>query len=60
MIVLLSRLTGDEDIAVGTRHENQMPFVLRTAIDPNEAFTTLLAKVEEVSYLPDGCGGANL
>lgn len=54
LVVLLSRLTGDENVAIGTRRGNQVPFVLRTAVDPNEAFSTLLAHVEEVFYMLDG------
>ena len=54
LVVLLSRLTGDEDIAIGTRHGNQVPFVLRVAIDSKKPFSTLLADVEEVLHLHSG------
>lgn len=47
-MVLVSRLTGDEDIAVGTSKRKGIPFVLRTAVDSNEGFATLLARVDEV------------
>lgn len=51
LVVLLSRLTGDEDIAIGTSHENQIPFVLRIAIDPKTSFSKLLTDVEKVSII---------
>jgi L-2-aminoadipate reductase len=47
-MVLVSRLTGDENIAVGTRDEKRVPFVLRTAIDLNEAYQSFVARVKEV------------
>ena len=49
-MTLISRLTGDEDIAVGTSKDNGVPFVLRTAVDLKEDFATLLARVDEVHY----------
>lgn len=54
LVILLSRLTGDDNIAVGTGCSDQLPFVLRAAIDPNEAFSTLLARIGEVFILPRG------
>ena len=48
LVVLVSRLTGDEDIALGTSNGDGMPFVLRTAIDLKEPFERLLVRVEEV------------
>lgn len=47
-MVLVSRLTGDENIAVGTSEANGIPFVLRTAVDLNEGFAKLLARAEQV------------
>lgn len=47
-MALVSRLTGDEDISVGTSKGNGIPFVLRTAVDSNEEFAELVARVEEV------------
>lgn len=44
----MSRLTGDENIALGTSKCNGIPFVLRTAVDSNEEFVKLLLRVEEV------------
>lgn len=41
-------MTGDEDIAVGTSKDKGIPFVLRTAVDSNEEFATLLARVDGV------------
>lgn len=48
-IVLVARLTGDEDIAVGTTSsEDGRPFVLRVPIDSSETFHQLYEKVEKV------------
>ncbi|KAL2312138.1 L-2-aminoadipate reductase [Schizosaccharomyces pombe] len=44
-IILVSRMTGDEDISIGTSSENAIPFVLRTFIQPSDSFLDLLAKV---------------
>lgn len=49
LMVLVSRLTGDDNIAVGTSNGNGAPFVLSTAVDLKEAFTDLLARVNEVA-----------
>lgn len=50
-IVLVARLTGDEDIAVGTTSaDDGRPFVLRVPIDPSETFNQLYAKVEKVYF----------
>lgn len=54
LMVLLSRLTGDDNIAIGTGHSDQTPFVLRAGIDPNEAFATMLARIGEVLHMPHG------
>lgn len=48
-MVLVSRLTGDDNIAVGTSNGDGVPFVLSTAIDLKEAFMDLLARVNEVA-----------
>lgn len=53
-MVLLSRLTGDDNITIGTGDSDQLPFVLRAAIDPNEAFSTFLARLGEVFIMFDG------
>lgn len=48
-VVLVARLTGDEDIAVGTTSgDDGRPFVLRVPISPSETFSQLYAKVEKV------------
>lgn len=48
-IVLVARLTGDEDIAVATSSaDDGRPFVLRVPIDYAETFVQLHAKVEKV------------
>ena len=51
-VILVSRLTGDEDIALGANAEaDGQPFVLRVLTSPGETFAHLLAKVQEVSNL---------
>ena len=50
--VLVARLTGDEDIAVGTSvGDDGRPFVLRVPIDASETFSQLYAKVDKVCLL---------
>ena len=48
LIVLVSRLTGDEDIALGSSHVDGLPFVLRIALNPNESFIQLLTRVRKL------------
>ncbi|KKK23028.1 hypothetical protein AOCH_005357 [Aspergillus ochraceoroseus] len=46
-VVLVARLTGDEDIAIGTSvGDDGRPFVLRVPIDPSESFLQLYGKVQ--------------
>jgi L-aminoadipate-semialdehyde dehydrogenase len=48
-VVLVARLTGDEDIAVATSSaEDGRPFVLRVSIEQSETFKQLYSKVENV------------
>lgn len=48
-VILVARLTGDEDIAVGTSvGDDGRPFVLRVPIDASESFLQLYAKVDKV------------
>lgn len=48
-VILISRLTGEDDIAFGTNAEQDgEPFVLRTSISPEVTFIQLLEKVKEV------------
>lgn len=48
-VILVARLTGDEDIAVGTSlGDDGRPFVLRVPIDTSETFRQLYAKVDKV------------
>jgi L-aminoadipate-semialdehyde dehydrogenase len=48
-VVLVARLTGDEDIAVGTSvGDDGRPFVIRVPISASETFTQLYAKVDKV------------
>ncbi|KMU77277.1 alpha-aminoadipate reductase large subunit [Coccidioides immitis RMSCC 3703] len=47
-VVLVSRLTGDEDIALGTSSESDgRSFVLRVPISQNESFAKLYSRVSE-------------
>ncbi|KAI5798979.1 hypothetical protein EDC01DRAFT_25374 [Geopyxis carbonaria] len=46
--VLAARLTGDEDISIGTSGENKEPFVLRLPITPETTFASLLASVKNL------------
>lgn len=51
-VILVSRLTGDDDIALGVNAQlDGLPFVLRVATSPKETFAQLLAKVQEVSNI---------
>jgi L-aminoadipate-semialdehyde dehydrogenase len=52
-LVLVQRLTGDEDISIGTSSEGGDPFVLRAQISPADSFATLLARVKKVEFDPD-------
>lgn len=48
-VILISRLTGDEDIAIGTNIEpDGQPFVLRVPVSPEETFIHLSSKIKEV------------
>ena len=48
-VVLVARITGDEDIAVATSSSDDgRPFVLRVPVDFGESFLQLQAKVEKV------------
>ncbi|KAJ4541436.1 large subunit of alpha-aminoadipate reductase [Exophiala dermatitidis] len=50
LLVLVSRLTGDEDISIGTNAQQDGPaFVLRTSISPSESFSSLFKRVQELS-----------
>ncbi|EXJ65614.1 L-aminoadipate-semialdehyde dehydrogenase [Cladophialophora psammophila CBS 110553] len=50
LIVLVSRLTGDEDISIGTNVKtNGPPFVLKTAVTASEPFSQLLKTVQELA-----------
>lgn len=50
-VVLVSRLTGDENITVGTSNDEGTPFVLRTAVDLKESFADLSIRIEEVKLV---------
>ena len=48
--ILIGRLTGDEDIAIGTNAKpDGQPFVLRVLVTSEETFTSVLSKIQEVS-----------
>lgn len=54
-VILIFRLTGDEDIALGANAETDgLPFVLRISVSPEETFTQISSKVKEVSRVPTG------
>jgi L-aminoadipate-semialdehyde dehydrogenase len=49
LVILVARLTGDEDIAVGTSvGDDGRPFVLRVPYEASETFAQLYAKVDKV------------
>lgn len=48
LILLVSRLTGEENITLGTSDGKGLPFVMRILIDSNEPFTKLMARVQDV------------
>jgi L-aminoadipate-semialdehyde dehydrogenase len=52
--ILAARLTGDEDISIGSEGENKEPFVLRLPIDLKNSFATLLSTVKGVCRLHYG------
>ena len=48
LAVVIARLTGDEDVSIGTNDAaGGPPFVLRTFITSSEAFSTVLDKVKD-------------
>lgn len=48
--VLAARLTGDEDISLGTSAETKEPFVLRLPVTAGTTFIELLKSVKEVCF----------
>ena len=46
--MLVSRLTGDENVVLGTSDRDGTPFVLTTNVDSKESFASLLARVQNV------------
>jgi L-2-aminoadipate reductase len=53
-LALVYRLTGDEDLSIGTSSESGDPFVLRCTVSPVEPFNSLLAKVKRVRFQTNG------
>jgi L-2-aminoadipate reductase len=52
-VILVSRLTGDDDIAIGTNAEPKiLPFVLRVSVAPTDPFAEVVSKVKQVSRIP--------
>ncbi|KIW44701.1 L-aminoadipate-semialdehyde dehydrogenase [Exophiala oligosperma] len=50
LVVLVSRLTGDEDISIGINSvENGPAFVLRTSVTPTEPFSQLYTRISDIS-----------
>jgi L-2-aminoadipate reductase len=51
-VILISRLTGDDDVALGTNAEpDGLPFVLRVELSPEDTFSQLVSKVKDVGNL---------
>lgn len=48
--VLAFRLTGDEDISIGTSAENKESFVLRTPVAASTTFLEILTRVKKVGW----------
>ncbi|KAI9772817.1 MAG: large subunit of alpha-aminoadipate reductase [Candelina submexicana] len=48
LAVLVARLTGDEDIAVGTGEASGHRFVIRTNIEARESFASFLQRVDKI------------
>lgn len=46
--VLAARLTGDEDISIGTSGKNKEPFVLRQPVLPKTTFADLLSAIQKL------------
>lgn len=50
LVVLVNRLTGDEDISIGINtRENGPASVLRTSVSPSDSFSQLSKRVQEIS-----------
>lgn len=50
LVILVSRLTGDEDISVGTNAQpNSQPFVLRTSVSASETFSQLYKRIHDLT-----------
>jgi L-aminoadipate-semialdehyde dehydrogenase len=50
LVVLVSRLTGDEDISIGTNGQPDGPaFVLRTSVAASESFSQLFKRIQDLS-----------
>ncbi|KAI9839556.1 MAG: large subunit of alpha-aminoadipate reductase [Sarea resinae] len=47
LALLVSRLTGDENVALGTSAEDGNPFVVRTPVTASEPFTELLGRLNK-------------
>lgn len=55
-VILVARLTGDDDIAVGTNsNEDGRAFVIRVPIDTSESFAQLYAKVDKACIYVSCC-----
>lgn len=47
-LALVHRLTGDEDLSIGTSSEVGDPFVLRCRLSASDSFNSLLERVKQV------------
>lgn len=55
LVILVSRLTGDEDISLGTNSKLNAPlFVLKTSVTASEPFSQLLKKIQDLSNQASG------
>lgn len=48
--ILASKLTGDEDISLGTSNPESEPFIVRTPVDPKSTFKNILERVQKVRH----------
>jgi hypothetical protein len=50
LVILTSRITGDEAVCIGTATKEGKPFVLHTTVEASETFETLLLKIKKVYH----------
>lgn len=52
LVVLVSRLTGDENVTLDTSDGDGIPFVLQTPVDLRETFIALMVRIAKVQRSP--------